>query len=39
MDLLSDFFQDSDLFRFGGASSFRGYAEEQFASSNRLGQI
>jgi len=31
--LLSDFFQDSDLFRFGGASSFRGYAEEQFASS------
>ena len=31
--LLSDFFQDSDLFRFGGASSLRGYGEEQFASS------
>ncbi len=31
--LLSDFFQDSDLFRFGGASSLRGFGEEQFASS------
>lgn len=31
--LLSNFYQDSDLLRFGGASSFRGYAEEQFAVS------
>lgn len=32
--LFSNFYQDSDLIRFGGASSFRGYAEEQFAVSN-----
>lgn len=31
--LLSDFYQDSDLLRFGGSSSFRGYNEEQFAAS------
>ena len=31
--LLSDYYQDSDLFRFGGSESFRGYNEEQFAAS------
>lgn len=31
--LMSDFYQDSDLFRFGGSNSFRGYNEEQFAAS------
>lgn len=32
--LLSDFYQDSDLFRFGGSLNFRGYNEEQFGASH-----
>lgn len=32
--LLSDFYQDSDLFRFGGSLSFRGYNEEEFGASH-----
>ncbi|TNE73022.1 hypothetical protein EP331_05565, partial [bacterium] len=34
--LLSDFYQDSDLFRFGGSKTFRGYNEEQFGASKVL---
>jgi len=34
--VLGDEFTESDLIRFGGANSFRGYAEEQFTASELL---
>lgn len=34
--VIGDEFTESDLIRFGGANSFRGYAEEQFTASELL---
>jgi len=34
--VIGDRFTESDLIRFGGANSFRGYAEEQFSASELL---